>query len=360
MSYGALAKDEHARIAVEKALKGMRADTRGSVLLFLTTGYAQNPKNAIKEAAKAAGTPQVFGCCATGLINQDEWLLDAEGAVAMVFPPSHRLQAAKVVAQQGIRSNLLMTLSSPNAATIAVNMKTIDQFGSICSDDFGHGPYSLWQSGQIEANEYMHLTFPNERQHHVQVSEGISRLSSTMQINRSENHALIEVNGEPANANLLNSLPDNLHSIGEQHPYNLLCAVSENNSIESIQQGHYRLHHVVSTDTKSGKIHLSGSVKSGQYLFWAIRDEQHAQNMILDKLIETKNQLSSPPEFALMFPNIGRGPEFYNGHDRDLDAFKKVFPNTPLIGFYGNGEIAPGHKLAGLIHHYATVFAVYS
>ena len=359
MSYGSLAKDEHARIAVENALKNMRADTRGSVLLFLTSGYAQNPKSAIKEAAKAAGTPQVFGCCAAGLINQDEWLLDAEGAVAMVFPQSQRLQAAKVYAQQGITPNLLLTLSSPNAATIAVNMQTVEQFGSICSDDFGHGPYSLWQSGQIDPNEYMHLTFPNDLVHHVNVAEGITRLSSTMQINLCENHALIEVNGESANQNLLNSLPANLHSVGKHQPYNLLCAVSENNSLESIQQGHYRLHHVVSTDPTTGKIHLSGSVKSGQHLFWAIRDEVRAQKVILEKLEETKRLLDGPPEFALMFPNIGRGPEFYNGRDRDLDAFKKVFPSTPLIGFYGNGEIAPGHKLAGLIHYYSTVFAVY-
>ena len=61
-----------------------------------------------------------------------------------------------------------------------------------------------------------------------------------------------------------------------------------------------------------------------------------------------------------MFPNVGRGPEFFDGIDRDLQLFKENFPDTPVIGFYGNGEIAPGHRLAGLIHRYSTVFSLFS
>ena len=61
-----------------------------------------------------------------------------------------------------------------------------------------------------------------------------------------------------------------------------------------------------------------------------------------------------------MFPNIGRGAEFFNGRDRDLEIFKEIFPEVALIGFYGNGEIAPGHQLSGLIHRYSTVFSIFA
>jgi small ligand-binding sensory domain FIST len=46
------------------------------------------------------------------------------------------------------------------------------------------------------------------------------------------------------------------------------------------------------------------------------------------------------PCFALMFSCTGRGPYFYDGEDRDILQFTRHFPDTPLIGFYGNGEIA--------------------
>ena len=47
------------------------------------------------------------------------------------------------------------------------------------------------------------------------------------------------------------------------------------------------------------------------------------------------------PDLALMFSCIGRGPLFYGSDDRDLQAFREQFPETPLLGAYGYGQIAP-------------------
>ena len=168
------------------------------------------------------------------------------------------------------------------------------------------------------------------------------------------------VETQPAIDNLLSHLPQNLHSVGLKQPYNLLCAISENEEIESIQQGHYKLQHIVATDEKEARIHLSGSIKPGRYIFWALRDEQYAQKVMLETLQKSRAEFDKTPKFALMFPNVGRGPEFFNGRDRDLELFREVFPDVPMIGFYGNGEIAPGHRLAGLIHRYSTVFGLFA
>ncbi|KAM9764770.1 F-box only protein 22 [Menidia menidia] len=43
---------------------------------------------------------------------------------------------------------------------------------------------------------------------------------------------------------------------------------------------------------------------------------------------------------ALMFACVGRGRNYYNNQANvEADAFRKVFPNTPLFGLFGNGEI---------------------
>jgi len=359
-SYGAIAHDEHARQAVKAALANMRDCTVGSVLLFLSNGYAHKPQNAIKEAAKAAGTPLVFGCCAMSLLTEREWLLDVEGAVAMVFPSELGLKPLSVLKQQGIDPTLVLTLATPNAATIAVNHCDLPQIGAITTDEYGHGPFSVWQSGRIIEQEFTQSAFPNSLKSVVAVAEGVRRISPIMQINRAQGHCLIEANQQTAVDNLLSHLPENLHAVGLKQPYNLLCGISENNQRESIEQGHYKLHHVVSSDQQSRQIHMSGTVKAGRHMFWALRDEQHAQAAMLTKLNTAKAELTTTPIFALMFPNIGRGPEFFNGQDRDLEMFQDLFPDTPLIGFYGNGEIAPGHQLGGLIHRYTTVFSLYA
>jgi small ligand-binding sensory domain FIST len=61
------------------------------------------------------------------------------------------------------------------------------------------------------------------------------------------------------------------------------------------------------------------------------------------------------PEFALLFSCLGRGPYFYNGFDQDLALIKTLFPNLPIIGFYGNGEIAPINGINELLQYSAVL-----
>ena len=362
-SYGALPNDEHAKIAVQNALKKMHPCSVGSVLLFLTCGYAHKPQHAITTAAKAAGTPQIFGCCAMSLLSEDEWLLDVEGAVAMVFPQELSMQPLQLMQQQGITPELLLTLTTPNAATIAVNSSDISQVGSITTDEYGHGPFTVWQSGRITEKEFSQIAFNSQIKSSTRIAHGVRQISPIMQVTKADKHRLMNIDDSQALDNLLQNLPDNLRTIGLNQPYNLLCAISENSQIGSIKNGHYKLQHIVSNDIHKKHIHLSGSVKEGRHIFWAMRDDKSAEKEIeaqLNDCHKELQQLDRSPLFSFMFPNIGRGPEFYNGRDRDLDLYRDIFPEVPMIGFYGNGEIAPGHQLAGLIHRYSTVFTVYS
>jgi small ligand-binding sensory domain FIST len=52
-----------------------------------------------------------------------------------------------------------------------------------------------------------------------------------------------------------------------------------------------------------------------------------------------------------MFSCIGRGPLFYGDDDRDLLAFRQQFPDTPLLGAYGSGQIAPAGAQNRLFHN---------
>lgn len=355
-SYGALPDDDHARLAVERALKKVDDTTIGSVLLFLSSAYAHAPQQAIKNAAKAAGTPQVFGCCSMHLLTEEEWLMDVEGAVAMVFPRDIALQPLTVMQRLNLEPSCVVTLSSPNASTIAVNSTNKRQVGAISSDEYGHGPYSVWQSGRIEEHEFSLSAFPSNLEAHIVVADSIKRLSDNQQINLAQAHSLRQVNQQRA----LDSLPAELQKMALSQPYNLLCAISENNDVTSLDNGNFKLHHLVSADASTGEVQLSGRPKAGRHLFWALRDPDEAERSMQQQLLSLKQKLGSEPVFALMFPNIGRGPEFFNGADKDLDCFQAAYPDTPLIGFYGNGEITPGVNNKGLIRRYSTVLAVYT
>jgi small ligand-binding sensory domain FIST len=63
------------------------------------------------------------------------------------------------------------------------------------------------------------------------------------------------------------------------------------------------------------------------------------------------NQLAHGPAFACMFSCLARGPYYYGGNDEDLSLLKSQFPDMPIIGFYGNGQIAPIMGKNTLLQH---------
>ncbi|KAJ7994854.1 hypothetical protein DPEC_G00253780 [Dallia pectoralis] len=73
---------------------------------------------------------------------------------------------------------------------------------------------------------------------------------------------------------------------------------------------------------------------------------------------------------GFMFACVGRGHNFYNNQRNvEADTFRKVFPNIPLFGFFGNGEIGCDRIVKedyclcdtdsdGLQHGYTTVMTL--
>ncbi|CAF1132485.1 unnamed protein product [Adineta steineri] len=55
------------------------------------------------------------------------------------------------------------------------------------------------------------------------------------------------------------------------------------------------------------------------------------------KYLDTNEYLS----FAIQISCIARGEDYYNDENVECSEFRKLFPNTPLIGVFGNGEL--GH-----------------
>jgi small ligand-binding sensory domain FIST len=94
------AAPELAGEAVRQAMQKAGISVANSVLLLLTSEFASNPQPAIKAAAKAANSLQVIGCSATGIFTEEDWVLDAPAAAAMVFCEEVSLQAPGVNHEQ--------------------------------------------------------------------------------------------------------------------------------------------------------------------------------------------------------------------------------------------------------------------
>jgi small ligand-binding sensory domain FIST len=348
---GKSAKPELAAQAVQAAMAKANIHAPSSVLLFLTSEFASDPQSAIKAAAKAASCTQIIGCSASGIFTEEDWVLDSAAAAAMVFSDDVNL----TVADEHYKAPNILTLAAPNAINSTwlnkpMFNKPVARFGGVSGDATGHGPFSVWQNGKGSTQGYCELVIHNA-QAAIGASHGLKSISKPQKITQTNRHDVLSI----ANIYALSSLVAAWKKQSKKPlPYHQLVAMHAGKAAQ-LERGDYNIASIISGNEKNDSVTLTKALKEGDWLSWAVRDVDAAQIDIVKTASELKQQLTAEPAFALLFSCLGRGPYFYDGTDQDLALLKALFPKLPIIGFYGNGEIAPIQGMNELLQYSAVL-----
>lgn len=337
--------------AVTNAMNKAGISSANAVLLLLTSEFASNPQAAIKAAAKAAASTQVTGCSATGIFTEEDWVLDTPAAAAMVFGGDIKLELAR----DNHAQQPLLTIAAPSAIN-STWLEHHTRYGGISGDVTGQGPFSVWQNakGDVTGHIEMFISGVNMA---TKAAHGLSLVSSPKLVQACQQFDLQQLGRHKALKSLQKAW-DSYRQTAEPLPLHLMMAVYAD-SAEAIEQGNYQQTTVISLDEADGSVTLAHAIPVGQYLSWALRDAGSAQADITLAADTLATELGSQPDFGLLFSCLGRGPYLYNGEDLDLKVVTKRFPNMPLLGFYGNGEIACINGKNQLLP-YSTVLSLFS
>jgi len=337
--------------AVNNAMSKAGITSANAVILLLTSEFASNPQAAIKAAAKAAACTQVTGCSATGIFTEEDWVLDTPAAAAMVFGGDIKLELAR----HNHNLQPLLTIAAPSA----INSTWLDhhtRYGGISGDVTGQGPFSVWQNAKGDVTGHIEMFISGVKMA-TQAAHGLSLLSPPKPIQTSQQFDVQQLGKHKALRSLQKAW-DSYRKTPEPLPLHLIMAVY-GDSEEAILQGNYHQTTIISCDEADGSVTLAHTLPVGQYLSWALRDANSAQADMLLATDALSTALGSTPDFGLLFSCLGRGPYLYDGEDLDLKVVTKRFPNMPLLGFYGNGEIACINGQNQLLP-YSTVLSLFS
>ena len=325
-----------AQKAVTAAMARAQLTHANSVLLFLTPEFAREPQAALLAASKAANCMQVIGCSAAGIFTEEDWVLDAPAAAAMVFGGN----VALTPAHEAKADTLILSLAAPNAINSAWIKAPGCRFGGVSGDATGQGPFKVWCGAKVTAQGHCE-TLIQGAHGHVGVSQGIRALSTPLEITEVNGYDVITLHAQPALNLLTRELPLDIRE-QEHIPLHLLLAgVIFGDAVHAISEGRYRLTPIIATNADDHSVTLSTRLMPGDRLFWALRQPLAAERDMRKTLERMDRTMTNTPDFGLFFPCMGRGPYFYGGKDRDLDMVTARYPGMPLIGFYGNGEIGP-------------------
>lgn len=346
LSHGSRAHAEQAATAVRTALARAGLERANAVLLFLTPEYAANPEPALRAAAREAGCLQVFGCTGAGILTEQEWVLDSPGAAAMVFGDPIQLSNAAPDARSD--DEIRLSLCTPSGLTADWLDVPAQRIGAVSGDLFGHGPFKVW-SGSRESDSGHVDAVIKGADGVVTASQGVRALTSPIEIADVQGFDVKRLGNYPALNVLVQSLPLPVREM-ERIPLHLIMGgVTFGDPITAIRDGRYRLNHIISANLRDQSITLSDRLNRGERLFWAMRDALTAERDMRVTIERAQHELDGKPDFALLFPCMGRGPHFFGNRDRDLELLSAHYPGLPVIGMYGNGEIAP---LDGVNHLY--------
>lgn len=354
LSHGNRPYPEHAAQAVQKALKRAGLSRANGVLLFLTPEFAPDPGPAIRAAARAAGSLQVIGCTGAGVLTEEEWVLDSPGAAAMVFGANIQLEH---VATDLVSETPVVSLCTPSGMTADWLDIVSPRIGAVSGDLFGQGPFKVWNGSRVADSGHAD-TLIKGAHGVVAASQGVHALTSPIEVAEVEGYDVMRLGNYPALNVLVQSLPDKVRQMAHLPFHLIMGGITIGDPTTAIREGRYRLNHIVSANLTEQSITLAHPLHPGERLFWAMRDTLTAERAMLQSIRTAHKKLGGEPQFSLLFPCMGRGPHFYGNRDRDLDLVKTRFPDMPIIGFYGNGEIGP---LDGNNHlyQYSTVLGLF-
>ncbi len=333
LAQGRIADPALAARAVQAAMERAGLEHPQAVLLYLTSDFAQDPQPAIAAAARAARCLQVTGCAAAGVFTEEDWVLDAPAAAAMVLGDGFSLHPAHGAATE------TLTFAAPNALDLLWLNGGGPRYGGVSGDATGQGPYSVWMGGRLQDTGRCELDLRGANLR-IGVSQGIRPLSRPAILERVRGHDVCMVGGDSALGTLVKELPLSVRA-PERIPTHLLMAgVTYGDPEHALEEGRFHLLPVVGINAEDKSVTVAGELTPGLDLFWALRQPQAAEHDMNAMIHRLGDDPPSPPAFGLMFPCLGRGPWFYGGEDRDIRALTRRFPGMPLIGFSGNGEIA--------------------
>ena len=343
---------ELAADAVRNALQGAGLQRADSVLLFLTRDYARHAQPAIVATARAAGTLQVSGCTAFGLLNERGWLLDQPGAAALVIG-----EIAPVAAADDHNQPLL---SFGGQHTLPYAWQAMPKRAGLLDAEA-----VTWSHGRISGQPGAEIRLAGMRTR-LCLSPGLRRLNLPLRVNASTGYDLRQIGGLAPIESLRRHLPAELRADPPLHQIVIARGPSRQGTCFAAQATGPAAQVFagdepgapaipILTANADGSLTLAEPLAIGEQVHWAIRQPLSAeQDMRQSLLAVPQGDLSlgprsllatvdpeKTPDFALMFSCLGRGPLFYGNDDRDLLVFREQFPGVPLIGAYGSGQIAP-------------------
>lgn len=143
--------------------------------------------------------------------------------------------------------------------------------------------------------------------------------------------------------------------------HSLFIGVVRDEFKQDLGHGDFLIRNLIGVDPRVGAIAIGDRIRPGQRIQFHLRDAQASAEdleMLLQRHQQTRPPAIAEPTGALLFACLGRGEGLYHQPNFDSQLFRRYFSDTPLAGFFCQGEIGPLGDTT-FLHGYTSAFAIF-
>jgi small ligand-binding sensory domain FIST len=371
-----------ARAAAEAADAALRSGgfaRADALLVFATTPHGPGFTRVTRVAGETAGTHEVVGCSAAGVIADDQEIEGGAGVAVLAlagdivtrrfFVPLTRGGAERAAAEVAaavadvVQPGALLLLfadsyhfeADPFFAALAERLPGVDVVGGGASEDGSVGQVSVFAGDTASSAAVAGLVLTGDVLATVGVTQAVRRVGPVYRVTSARGNWILELDGRPAYEALTRVVPEPL--LGDLR--RALTVILAGLPLED-SDGEFVARHLTGADALRGAIAVAVPVPEGAPFFFGVRDPVAAREDLQSVLArEAAARQDGVPAGALYITCVGRGRGFYGVSGLDTAYIRQHLGPVPVAGFFSGAEFATGGSTCRL-HQYSGVLATLS
>jgi small ligand-binding sensory domain FIST len=384
---GEVAAEAAAWLAARQAMERAGLSRADCAFVFATTHYQPEFARLLRAVRSETGARHLIGCSGMGVLTTDGEFergagvavltLKSDGVAVQPFLVPTRSQEgispgeaiADLIASHPSEHPLLMMFTdifsiypSQLIEDIEPDAQVLPIVGGAAGCRGVDRRTYQWCEDKVAVHGVAGVLWTGAFSTHIGVAQGCQPIGEPYVISKAEGNLIYEIAGRSAMRVLQESLETLPPEDIERVPYALHAGIAMDEEKYPLERGDFLVRNIAGIDPRSGAIAVAERVRPGQTIQFNLRDAHAASADMHSTMENVCNSLKGkPPAFGFYFNCLGRGTALYgkdNPH-HDITVIKEFVGDIPLVGFFGNAEIAPvaGRNYA---HNYTGVLALFA
>jgi len=385
---GLSTRSDTAQAATEAATRAVEQSGAGRselTLLFATPNHASRYEEMVRLVLDLTRARSLVGCSGLGVLTTlgeieaasgvAVMTLSGEGLSAVPFLVRGLKEDSREVGREigrQVKESLTrdsVLLLFPD--TIPLDAEALfegirDQLGHVpaigggAAGDPRQGSTFQFCGGEVTSDAVAGALLSGPFRTSIEVTQACQPVGGPRVITRAERNRILEIEGRRALDVIVDLLGPVLSEDLERTGRYVFFGLPVLPEQREFGRGEYVVRPLTGIDVASGALALPQPVLQGQMIQVLLREPDGARQDLKNMLdAQIRRHQGRPPRLGFYFNCCARGTSLYRIPEIDLHYIKYVFGELPLIGFFGNAEIAPAHGV-NVLHQHTGVLALLS